>query len=256
MTLGCSRGRCVRPKRGGFTLVELLVVVSIIAVLAALMLPALSRSKASARRADCLSNLRQMGFATQLYWEDNSGRCFTWFSGATNGGWTYWFGWLGNGPEGQRPVDLSVGALSPYLRESAVRLCPSLNESVAQFKPKADRPIAGYGYNIYLSGVRDAGRLGRPTDLVLFADAAMINDFQAPASRSNPMLEEWFYVSFDTNVTSRSYYPNGHFRHSKKANVVFCDSHAGGEVMVAGSLDPKLPSQCVGQLRPEILRGQ
>jgi prepilin-type processing-associated H-X9-DG protein len=67
------------------------------------------------------------------------------------------------------------------------------------------------------------------------------------------MVEEWYYLSSETNYTSSSYYPNGHFRHTQKANVIFCDGHIGAETMVAGSLDRKLPSQFVGSLRAEIL---
>jgi len=48
----------------------------IIAVLAALLLPALSKSTASARRIKCVSNLRQLGLAAELYWDDNGGHAF------------------------------------------------------------------------------------------------------------------------------------------------------------------------------------
>jgi prepilin-type processing-associated H-X9-DG protein len=63
----------MRPKGGAFTLVELLVVLGIIAVVIALLLPALSRSREQANQVTCLSNLRQIGTAIVLYCEDNNG---------------------------------------------------------------------------------------------------------------------------------------------------------------------------------------
>ena len=58
-------------KNNGFTLIELLVVIAIIASLAALLLPALSRAKASARRTDCIGNLRQISLGIHLYAGDH-----------------------------------------------------------------------------------------------------------------------------------------------------------------------------------------
>lgn len=61
------------PRRKGFTLVELLVVIAIIAVLIAILLPALSAAREQANAAKCLSNLRQIGQAMNMYTVDNNG---------------------------------------------------------------------------------------------------------------------------------------------------------------------------------------
>ena len=67
----------MRNSQRAFTLIELLTVVAIIAVLAAMLLPALSRAKNTARRTQCLNNLKQMITGSLLYADDNSSGSFT-----------------------------------------------------------------------------------------------------------------------------------------------------------------------------------
>jgi len=180
--------------RRGFTLIELLITISILAILASMLLPTLMRSRASAQRIRCVSNLRQLGLAAHLYWDDNAGNCFRYGGATTNGGQLFWFGWIGQGAEGQRAFDASTGALYPYLQGRGVELCPALNYSAPEFKFKASGASYGYGYNLSLSAAPrqpavNIARIPRTSTIALLADAAQINTWQAPASPSHPMIE-------------------------------------------------------------------
>ena len=244
-----------RPGVPAFSLVELLMLIGIIALLAGLLYPALAKPRAAAQTVRCLSNLRQMGFAARMYWEENGGRAFPEGITRTNGGQTYWFGWLQDGPEGARDFDPRAGRLWPYLQGRGVEICPGLNRGKAQFKSKARGAAFGYGYNLYL-GPRDPNGTGRPPPVLVdrltnpsavavFADCGQVNNFQAPASLENPMLEEFYF--FETA------YPTVHFRHGLLASVDFIDGHVGRETVESGSEDHRLPGQLLGRLAREIV---
>src|SRR5439155_20882390 len=80
--------RIVR-KHSGFTLVELLVVIGIIALLVGILLPALNKARRQAQITQCLSNQRQLAIAIQQYMRDNKGKMFPYYDSGTTA--IYWF---------------------------------------------------------------------------------------------------------------------------------------------------------------------
>jgi prepilin-type N-terminal cleavage/methylation domain-containing protein/prepilin-type processing-associated H-X9-DG protein len=235
-----------------FTLIELLVTVAIIAILAALLLPVVTRSKMSAQTAKCGSNLRQFVAAAQMYWDDNNGNPFPYMGATTASGTYYWFGLLGAGAEETRAFDPTASPLYPWLG-TGVDFCPAFDYSSSQFKLKAAVPTCDYGYNssIYSTPL-NLRHVPAPANLAFLADSAQVNTFEAPASPKNPMFEEWYYIDYEVGVASPQ--PNAQFRHDQRANVVFVDGHLALYQMVAGSLDSRLPAQNIGSLPQQILQ--
>ena len=118
-----------RHGAGGFTLVELLVVMAIIAALIAILLPAISQCRTQAVTVSCLSNLRQLGTIMQTYAVDNNDRIPIGYDGSF-GTDKYWTGYelsAGGGPPGV-PGPVGPLFLARLLRVPQAFFCPSLKD--------------------------------------------------------------------------------------------------------------------------------
>jgi prepilin-type N-terminal cleavage/methylation domain-containing protein len=112
MPVETPAGTCHRPRRKAFTLVELLVVVGIIAVLIAILMPALRRARNQAQKVDCMSRIRQIMLATHMYTQAHNG----WLPGPRGQ----------TNPPGPQSIPVDTGWLWTYgyLKEKEVWLCP------------------------------------------------------------------------------------------------------------------------------------
>jgi prepilin-type N-terminal cleavage/methylation domain-containing protein/prepilin-type processing-associated H-X9-DG protein len=194
------------PAREGFTLVELLVVIGIIALLIAILLPALNKARQAAQAASCLSNLRQLGLSAQMYANANNGYVYL----RREGG--------GTNPNHESYVGAFLETKVLPTR-SNVLVCPV----DAPFRYEADRMVYGVDYMTEDSKTYPRLKLPHPGHEAL-ANYRKLNKVREPVKR--------IFVADSWNGT-RQDYQLSHFpgsgpvlRHAKRCQAVFWDGHA------------------------------
>lgn len=218
-----------RGSRHAFTLIELLVVVAIIAILAAILLPALARAGSRAKATQCLSNLRQLGIAAQIYTGDNldSYPFAYYFDSARNISYCWDFTTYESSSR-VVPGLLWQGQTNPKIQQ-----CPSFNGSANW----GSDPYTGYNYNTSYIGHGQGESENDPTGqgvpvpakaaaVMHPARTALFGDGQYANGADKFMRAPWPNPG-DANFSGRYAGTQG-FRHDGRSNVAFCDGHAAG----------------------------
>ncbi len=194
--------RTARASRMAFTLIEVLTVVGVILVLAALTWPVFASARASARQATCLSNMRQLAQGLRLYGEEDAAYRHTYFAPSR---------WTEDSP------------LEPLI-------CPDyVNVPFAAYEPMKNR---GYAINSCLLG---DGALSSESEVILLAESACVRVVRHDGTETT-MCEEQLAVpdslmrdpQFWPIVGALSVTPVGKFgaeRHSGKGHYAFVDTH-------------------------------
>lgn len=177
-----------------FTLIELLIVISIIAILASLLLPSLSRARSMAKEIKCKSNLKETGYAVSMYLNDNDSFYFSHYRLSDN---CYWHQPKILGQYCNINNTVSYG-------DNIVYRCPANN---LKWWVTGMRRNGNYVYNKKLNGIKEPGR----KKLSVMADA----------SENSAVPGEARYWYDDSNYSSRANFP----LHNGRSVFVFNDFH-------------------------------
>lgn len=235
-----------------FTMIELMVVLGIILILAAMLLPTLASSKDSAKATFCVNNIKNLGLAAFQYsqeWET----FVAWGSDRKTANLTRWHG-KRDSVSNSSAYYPEEGPLHTYLKSKFIE-CPILKDTVDIKHSSVEKGGGGYGYNLYL-GTRayfvddpeseeayQAGILTKdlrhPDTTVMFTDSAgIVTSTGALSSSPDDFLAEYsicnspFSVNHMETQTGVGYNdPSIHFRHAKQANIGWGDGHVDAELM-------------------------
>ncbi|MHC4324704.1 MAG: type II secretion system protein [Planctomycetota bacterium] len=234
-----------------FTLIELLIVISIIALLTAILMPALGAARSGSRALACKSNLRQLVIANIGYATESDGFYVPAASDMwDNAGLHRWHGIRDALGEPFNPLR---GPLVGYLADGRVKECPLKTDFVKgrDWNTNFEQGCGGYGYNMTYIGSRTSQNaagtvqawkdsyamtvrmteIAAPALTLMFADTAMANNGKSLIEYS--FAEPPFTVHNGRPVTEFYMSPSIHFRHRGRTNVGWADGHIGRRRMAA-----------------------
>ena len=208
-------------RRHAFTLVELLVVIGIIALLIGVLLPTLSRARATAKRLACLSNLRQMAVEAQQYVNENQGHYPS--SQFMSADLNTFYCWDLTTLYASGTPQVVPGLLWRSTDPMRIQQCPSFEGA----SNSVSDPYTGYNYNTSFIGHGQGESIETPVKAVAVrrpSQTALFGDGQF-ADGADKFMRAPFPNPGDATFSGRWSGTQG-FRHLGKTNVAFCDGHA------------------------------